>query len=791
MEQAAVPVAAVPVAVAQRVVREDALPSSKAALVSNANASEVQEVNALLERLQNALRARDANALGFFGLAPATSNTPPRFRMTHLTVAPDGALARLVYDNGGAAGVTELWLARSGSKDGGAKDFVLSDRHWTAPFDAPSKLNEAAADAWNKLPASSRATGALIDLIAERRGGRWIPLRASNIWTGAVLDATQLAQTAAQMESEGGALPSTSEPVASSSRRASLNSAHFASTPGDVAFTRYALPTKFRTRPGVVVSAKIARLNDSIVSARAPIRISAARRTFVEQRQNVKAEAASGDAMELETDSGATPGRAALREATTDGAPSMDGTDALPRRAWNVAPWIRAQMNRYEGEMAGTMHLLMQNGPRGWVGLDSVWEDNRTLLPPAEAAARKARATLEGVGYLSAASHRDLARALFSTGVFGEAADEIQKTLALQPDLVTKAQAEKYEAQRDSDPQILAVRQVENEVKISVAQNHPSYMIPALLNEWKSKPTTLCALRISLEYSRLAADSVASDWLEQAQDLESGSRQKVSDSDRMWINLLEEQLQNRRRIASKKPVNIIRSTLFTVRTNPNDLSATRLLAGLEAAQHTIYADFGIPMSNTEVVLWSNQRDFQRHTGQVSGTDTSEFVTALTLTQLVKTESGPEVLGEEINFYTDPRADSLPTIAHEYGHVAVRHLCRGREVPDWINEGVATVVEGGYEDYLPRVREAARKNRLLSMRELQAWQIDSADGERAFLAYSQANSLIDYIKARWGRAALLDLLRQIGQDRAPDDAVKIVLGETSEQLWSDWRREGIR
>jgi hypothetical protein len=817
--------ATIPVAAIERATERAPRPGASlldASLVSNANAGELRAVGGLLERLQSALNARDANALGFFGIAPGLKNTfVPRFKMTHLAVAPGGALARLTFDtaantaaaNTAAAntkgtesgdasaksavpgGETELWLERRGEND-----FTLTDRHWTAPSDAASKLNKAAFDAWNTLPAASLSSGALIDLIAERRGGRWIPLRASNIWTGTLLDAAQLAQTAAQMQSEGGAIP-VENGSSDAPRRASfaVDAHRIIAFPNNI-FAARKISKNAPARLEFVVNAKMsgrepAPRATALETANVQTAQAKAAQAKAAQTKAAQTKAAAHDLVMAGDRENALRIRFAVREATTSGvtpdATPDDRTPELPRRAWNVAPWIRAQMNRYEDEMAGTAHFLMQNGPRGWVGLDSVWDDDRALPAATEKAARLARAALNDDGYLAAASHRDLARALFTSGVFGEAADEIQKAAALQPDIVTQAQISEFEVLRDSDPQILAVRQIENEIGIGVAKNHPSATIPALRAQWKSKPSVLGALRLSLEYSRLAADSVSSQWLEQAQDLGPQWRQNLSENDRMWINLLEEQLQNRRRVAARKPANIIRSTLFTARINPNDLGATRLLAGLEAAQHTIYADFGIPMSNTEVVLWSNQRDFQRHTGQVSGTDTSEFVTALTLTQLVRTASGPEVLGEEINFYTDPRAASLSTIAHEYGHVAVRHLCRGREVPDWINEGVATVVEGGYEDYLPRVRAAAKKNRLLSMRELQAWQIDSADGERAFLAYSQANSMMDYIKARWGRKALLEMLRQIGEDRAPDDAIKNVMGVTPEQLWLDWRREGIR
>jgi hypothetical protein len=166
------------------------------------------------------------------------------------------------------------------------------------------------------------------------------------------------------------------------------------------------------------------------------------------------------------------------------------------------------------------------------------------------------------------------------------------------------------------------------------------------------------------------------------------------------------------------------------------------------------------------------------------------VAALTLTKLVYTQQGPLVLGEEVNTFADTREVSalFGTIAHEYGHVAVRQLSRGRTVPVWFNEGIATSVEGGYENYINRVRRATSAGTLLSMREMLAWNVD---GERAFLAYSQANSMVDYIVAKWGKNAVLEILRQIGRDVPPERAFTNVLGVGQMELWNRWTQEWIR
>jgi hypothetical protein len=221
---------------------------------------------------------------------------------------------------------------------------------------------------------------------------------------------------------------------------------------------------------------------------------------------------------------------------------------------------------------------------------------------------------------------------------------------------------------------------------------------------------------------------------------------------------------------------------------PNDSSAVQILASLEASQHTVYADFSIPMGCTEVLLWRNQAEFRAYTTRFSDQGQSEFVAALTLTKLIGTREGPVVLGEEVNVFTDPRTAVFHTVAHEYGHVAVRQLSRGRNVPTWFNEGIATSVEGGYDGSLDRVRTAQRARALISMDEMLEWNVD---GERAFLAYSQANSIIDYIVATWGKEAVMNILRQIGSDTNADDAFRRALGISQQELWRRWARDGVK
>ena len=474
-----------------------------------------------------------------------------------------------------------------------------------------------------------------------------------------------------------------------------------------------------------------------------------------------------------------------------------------------VRAWILSQMtarSKSGDEQGGTLHLLLQPGARNWVGLDGVWEPHLSDAAPLEIdrpaplnenpeTASRAPMLRDALNqsttaFDSAAAHLDFARALEASGVFEEAADEYQKAAWLEPNVVEPRRLAAAQERRSLDPANRARIQLSKEAKVGLVADHPTFVISALNREQKIAPTPLRALRLGMEFSKLGDDDTAARYLEQSRALlRQGAFARLSADDAAWVQVLSDHLEQRRELAPIKPPNLIRSQLFTVRCRLDDASALPLLAALEAAQHTVYTDFGIPMGTTEVVLWRTQAEFQAYTTRFSAQGSSEFVAALTLTKLIATERGPLVLGEEVNAFVDDRLRqaTFGTLAHEYGHVAVRQMSNGRNVPVWFNEGVATMVEGGYDGYLPRVREARRAKRLLSMAALREWNVD---GERAFLAYSQANSILDFIVAHWGGEAVLNILRQIGKDVPPDTAFVNVIGVDSNQLWQRWASEGI-
>lgn len=481
---------------------------------------------------------------------------------------------------------------------------------------------------------------------------------------------------------------------------------------------------------------------------------------------------------------------------------TLDATRAQNETQNQTAPetWLRAQMAQLQAEHpngVGTAHFFLQRDRNAWVGLSSVWQPpllRNAVAAEDEIAAVRARRVLEGEGFLDAMAHRELGRALAKLGLWNEATDALQKAEVLRPGLTGADLLERYKIQRAQDPQNIARAQVQREGRIGFALDHPGKELLNLrpgLNAQGQIESPLLALRYGLQYAKLADDTNSSRYLDMARQLRAGGAPLADTaSDAAWAKLLFSHLEERRRLAALKPRNTLRSGLFALRCRIDDPQAPLILAALENAQHTVYGEFGIPMGSTEVILWGSQRAFQNYTSRFAEAPTSEFVAALTLTKLINTQNGPNaplvplVLNEEVNAFADGRdaAGLFGTVAHEYGHVAVRQLAHGRSVPVWFNEGVATLVEGGYDHYQERVQAAHANNALLSMRDLQTWDVD---GERAFLAYSQANSMLDYIVALKGPNSVSAILTLRGQDVDFQTALQRVTGLRSDELWSAW------
>ena len=128
------------------------------------------------------------------------------------------------------------------------------------------------------------------------------------------------------------------------------------------------------------------------------------------------------------------------------------------------------------------------------------------------------------------------------------------------------------------------------------------------------------------------------------------------------------------------------------------------------------------------------------------------------------------------------------LAHELTHVIigqVTHNCY-RDLPTWLNEGLATYNEGDFSpDYASALERAIEEERLFSVRGLSgAFPTDEGD---ALLAYGESWSLLDYLVSTYGPQRLDELLTAFRSGSAADDALRQVYGLDQAGLEEEWRR----
>ena len=133
--------------------------------------------------------------------------------------------------------------------------------------------------------------------------------------------------------------------------------------------------------------------------------------------------------------------------------------------------------------------------------------------------------------------------------------------------------------------------------------------------------------------------------------------------------------------------------------------------------------------------------------------------------------------------------TLPsTIAHELTHIAIEHAVGEppRNIPTWLHEGVATVVESSVAErfsYDDIVDGAFAADRLISLRGLTGSFPVRSGG--ALLAYAQSNSFVRFIIDRWGGSSITQILDAYRDGALPDRALQQTVGIDLAALEAQW------
>ncbi|HEY0076357.1 MAG TPA: hypothetical protein VGB77_19820, partial [Abditibacteriaceae bacterium] len=237
----------------------------------------------------------------------------------------------------------------------------------------------------------------------------------------------------------------------------------------------------------------------------------------------------------------------------------------------DVARWLGAQMKALEARGMGTAHFVLQAGRRGWIGVGAAFDPNRQMSPESTLQVAKLRRDLAGAGYLAPQGHRDFGLALARIGLMSEAADELEKAEAMQPGLVSAGQLAQATRLRADDPQAQAAAQMQREATVGLDREHPVYIINALIKEQPQPQTPLQALRLGLEYAKLADDDQSLKYLRIAEQMvKNGALEGAAPGDVGWADVIHEHLQEREQMRGAKPRNVVRSALYTVRCTLND-----------------------------------------------------------------------------------------------------------------------------------------------------------------------------------------------------------------------------
>jgi tetratricopeptide (TPR) repeat protein len=128
--------------------------------------------------------------------------------------------------------------------------------------------------------------------------------------------------------------------------------------------------------------------------------------------------------------------------------------------------------------------------------------------------------------------------------------------------------------------------------------------------------------------------------------------------------------------------------------------------------------------------------------------------------------------------------------HEYSHVAVHFLTRGR-CPAWLNEGLAQIAERRHHDPpLTALAAAVDEVKSLVFEPLETSFI-GLSREEAQLAYEQSYSLTAYMIEQYHWYKMAELLAALGEGLSMEEAVSAVLGEYGTNyasLQAAWHRQ---
>lgn len=196
-------------------------------------------------------------------------------------------------------------------------------------------------------------------------------------------------------------------------------------------------------------------------------------------------------------------------------------------------------------------------------------------------------------------------------------------------------------------------------------------------------------------------------------------------------------------------------------------------SGLASVSKLVAVDLAEPI---EFYIYANAEDLRATLGDNANQWIAGHADPTLGVVMVVIEPGPEQ-----NILMEQR------IPHELMHVMLyRAVGAGyRNIPAWLSEGTATLVElYPNSDYDRVLTDAAQGNRLLSLSSLCAYF--PADTGQAFLAYAESRSFVNYLHETYGSTGLLKLATSYADGVECARGPELAFGVSFSSLENRWR-----
>jgi hypothetical protein len=130
-----------------------------------------------------------------------------------------------------------------------------------------------------------------------------------------------------------------------------------------------------------------------------------------------------------------------------------------------------------------------------------------------------------------------------------------------------------------------------------------------------------------------------------------------------------------------------------------------------------------------------------------------------------------------------------TLKHELTHLLTHQFVEGREIPRWLDEGLAQWVSGGLGEVVRSLKtspleEAALSGRLMRMRAL----VDRfpRNENMLLLAYEESEDFVGYIIRQYGMAGVMRVLQHLKTGEEWENAVQMGLHVPFDDLEKSWQ-----